>query len=366
MRGIRLRLLRLIGIAIALLAIRVPFFDFPAGFPHHSDSDGRYQLARALRPPAKTDRPSVDDVCLQLQLVPRRDNGCRGRLSIGDRLKVPYYRNYPLGKRNFTATRAIVVIHGRLRNPNRVFRSIVTAAEKVGKLETTIILAPYFMNEEDDPAADELYWRKSGWVRGDRSTRNLSPRVSSYEIMDLILQRLGNRQNFPNLRTIAVIGHSAGGQFTQRYAAGNQIEQKLLGIRVKYVVANPSSYLYLSDRRFWLSNGTDCDYNSYKYGLEDRNSYMRRLSTGEIVDRYRRRNVVYLLGDRDVQSDRFLSQTCAANLQGPNRYLRGRTYMGYMNRFFRPHNHRMVVVNDVGHNSHAMYTSAQGLAVLFD
>lgn len=366
MRRIRLILLRLIGVAIALLAAWVPFFNLLAGFPPHSSPEVGDRLTYALPPPRKTDNPAFDDICVQLQLAPGRNDACRGRLSIGDRFKVRYYRNYPLGQRNFAVTLALVTIHGRLRRPNRVFRSTIAAAQKVGKLESTIILAPYFMNEEDRPAPNELYWRKSGWVRGDRSTRNLPVRISSYEVIDIILQRLGNRRLFPNLKKIALIGHSAGGQFTQRYAAGNQIEEKLSGVGVKYVVANPSSYLYLSDRRFWLSAGTNCDYNSYKYGLEDRNSYMRRLSAGEIVNQYRQRNVVYLLGDRDVESDRFLSQTCAANLQGPNRYLRGRTYMGYLNLFFRPHNHKMVVVKNVGHNSHAMYTSAQGLTVLFD
>ena len=55
----------------------------------------------------------------------------------------------------------------------------------------------------------------------------------------------------PDDRTL--LGHSAGGQFTNRYAAGGAAEAMLAPTRpdlaFRYVVANPSSYLYFSAER---------------------------------------------------------------------------------------------------------------------
>src|SRR5262249_51528255 len=60
------------------------------------------------------------------------------------------------------------------------------------------------------------------------------------------------REAFPNLKLIVVTGHSAGGQFTHRYAAATHVE-KQIRIPMRYVVANPSTYLYLDETRLRAS-----------------------------------------------------------------------------------------------------------------
>jgi len=72
--------------------------------------------------------------------------------------------------------------------------------------------------------------------------------------MDHIVQLPADRSRFLNLRSIVLAGHSGEGQFMQRYAAVNQMEQKL-GVSIRYVVANPSSYLYFEGQLHQLHLG---------------------------------------------------------------------------------------------------------------
>jgi len=45
--------------------------------------------------------------------------------------------------------------------------------------------------------------------------------------MDSILTLLSDRKNFPNLRSVVIAGHSAGGQYVSRYQMANDIHEKL-------------------------------------------------------------------------------------------------------------------------------------------
>ena len=95
--------------------------------------------------------------------------------------------------------------------------------------------------------------------------------LSSFEVMDRIIKKISNQKILPNLKRIILIGHSAGGQFVQRYAVGTQVTQET-SIPTYFVVSNPSSYLYLHDSRISFSNDFEqfipsvnscSDYNEY-------------------------------------------------------------------------------------------------------
>src|SRR5438445_52472 len=73
-------------------------------------------------------------------------------------------------------------------------------------------------------------------------------KLTSFDFVDEILRKLANKQVFPNLKAIVVAGHSAGGQFVDRYAMANQVHDKV-GVPVTYIVSNPSSYAYLDRMR---------------------------------------------------------------------------------------------------------------------
>ena len=109
-----------------------------------------------------------------------------------------------------------------------------------------------------------------------------------------------------------MIGHSAGGQFVDRYAIGTPVASEPLPFRLKFIVSNPSSYLYLDERRpklgqldqFAVPADANCEgYNDYLYGFEHRNPYLSVLSAESLRSQFLRRQVVYLLGEADTLSE---------------------------------------------------------------
>jgi hypothetical protein len=300
----------------------------------------------------------------------------KGRITIPgtDGLKIPYYRNYPLGTQNNDIEHAIIVIQGNQRQPENYYKNMFHAAQTAGASSNTIIIAPNFMIPEDNPKDDEIYWDYSnGWKQGDKSTRDRSIRISSFEVMDQIIYKLDEPGKFPNLKSIVIIGHSAGGQFVQRFACGSRAEN-LIDIPIRYIVANPSSYLYLDEAR--VLDGTDDEfsipsksckgYNKYKYGLQEMNSYMQAVGAYQIREQYGDRDVVYLLGNRDdnPNSDD-LDTSCPAALQGNNRLERGLIYFNYLKYYYGLPRHTCSVVNGAGHDSYAMFNSPECIDAVF-
>lgn len=304
------------------------------------------------------------------------DSRCRARLEIGGGLMLPYYRSFPLDARNPSITAALIIVHGSNRDADRYFATGIFAATEAGRKTDTIIIAPNFQTIDDDPAPDEAYWTSGGWKKGHLSVADeLRPqRVSSYAALDRIVETLGDRNLFPLLETVVIAGHSAGGQVTHRYAAGNRVEQGLNGIHIRYVVANPSTYLYLGLERaaagtlheFALPDYDACPtYNNWHYGLSNLNTYMSALSLEEIRNQLVSRDVVIYVGSADTGSS-MLDVSCGAMLQGLHRYYRGLTLINYMNTFYPGNNHTLEVLPGVGHSSRTMFTSHLGLTILFE
>ena len=101
----------------------------------------------------------------------------------------------------------------------------------------------------------------------DGTSSSTKTSISSYGAMDVLLETLCNKNNYPNLEQIIVAGHSAGGQFVHRwglssdswcfgdsYNGDTNDYDNLPSIRV--VAANPRSYAYLDNRRY-LPSDTD-------------------------------------------------------------------------------------------------------------
>ena len=301
----------------------------------------------------------------------------------GQSLTVPYDGNQLLTQSHSQVTRAVVLVPGSARESDYGLGTLVRSATTAGvNNSTSLLIAPQFLIEEDitfhNLPADRLYWSDSGWKEGDPSlSTTLHPRpgtISSFAVLDSILVAIASRN--PNLRTIVVAGHSAGGQFVQRFAAGSRIPQTLPGVQISFVVANPSSYLYMNNERvvagttstFAVPSGCS-SYDRYKYGLQSRNSYMSAISSSTIVAQYRPRRVTYLLGalDNDPLHPE-LDTSCAAMLQGAQRLERGTIFANYLGHFYGAANvttHEAVVVPGVGHDSRGMLTSSSGVSRLF-
>jgi hypothetical protein len=217
-------------------------------------------------------------------------------------------------------------------------------------------------------------------------------RLSSFDFMDEILRRLARKEVFPNLKTIVVAGHSAGGQFVIRYEMLNQVHDKL-GVAISYVVANPSSYAYIDSLRPTVSafpaavlptaqgppattssnlpaflpfaDAKNCTgYDTWPYGLKGRAGYASALSDGQISKQLVARPVTYLLGEADVLPLGVFDTSCPAVAQGSTRLARGLAFSRYVNENLHAH-HRAIVVPFCSHSQRCMFTSDTALPLIF-
>jgi len=172
---------------------------------------------------------------------------------------------------------------------------------------------------------------------------------------------------------LVVTGHSAGGQFVTRYEMANRVHDTL-GVQVRYVVANPSSYAYPDSTRptavkgkidFRQFKGRACDsYNRWPYGLAERSGYAKKATVDELRKHLVERPTTYLLGERDVRPVDGFDASCAAMAQGATRLARGRAFAAYVNQRLGAH-HAVKIVPDCGHDAVCMFTADSALAVLF-
>jgi pimeloyl-ACP methyl ester carboxylesterase len=268
--------------------------------------------------------------------------------------------------------RVLIIIHGRLRNAETYRRSAEKAAQAAGQSTTTLVIAPQFLNDTDlvrHPQSDSvLRWHGNDWMAGGLSTGPLA--LSSFAALDQIIDRISDRREFPDVKQIVIAGHSGGGQVVQRYAllAHDHPALAAAGVKIRYVVANPSSYAYFNEQRPVAFNHAQCPgFNRWKYGLTDMPIYAGGQTAPQIEGIYIKRDVTYLLGQQDTDPQHpALDKGCEAETQGAYRLIRGHNFFDYLlRRNPQGVNQRLVEVPGVGHNGDGMFTSPEGQKVLF-
>jgi hypothetical protein len=193
--------------------------------------------------------------------------------------------------------------------------------------------------------------------------------------MDELLRKVANKALFPNVKAIVVSGHSAGGQFANRYEMANQIHDTL-GVPVTYVVANPSSYAYLDATRpasgangatefRAFGDGRNCTtYDKWPYGLQNRTGYTSRVSDDQLKKQLVARSVTYLVGEYDTLPLAGFDASCPAMAQGASRLARGQAFGKYVAEKLGAA-HKTAVVPLCGHNARCMFTNDAVLPLLF-
>jgi pimeloyl-ACP methyl ester carboxylesterase len=286
-----------------------------------------------------------------------------------------------------SVVRALLIFHGKLRNADDYNKSGLTAIRNAGKAGMgTLLITPQFLAQVDIDQyhlpSNILRWAPEAWMGGDDAT---SAPVSSFDAIDAILARLADRRIFPNLKSVIVAGHSGGGQVVQRYAVVGHGGDALLrvGIHVRYVIANPSSYLYFSPERPVLKAETEfafalpaktcyAKYDLWKYGVNDPPRYVGERSFTELEQNYLHRDVRYLLGTNDIDPNHpALDKSCSGEDEGPYRFFRGKAYFRYLElrhpELEQPSaSQQLWFVSGVEHDGDKMFNSACGLAALFD
>ena len=301
----------------------------------------------------------------------------QGDASVPIEISVDFNANHP------EITRAALVFHGKGRNVENYFRALERAADEAGPAgRQTLLLAPQFLRDEDAEAhhlpKNFLHWHAGSWTSGEPATGPLP--LSTFDVIDAILAALGNRERFPNLGTVVLIGHSGGGQLLNRYAIVGAQPAALTtsGIHVRFVIANPSSYFYFSDDRpqtdgsFAPFHGAACrEFDHWRYGPEHAPNYVGDTSAAAWQKReqdYANADVIYLLGEDDTDPAQVdLDTSCSGEAQGPERLDRGKAYFRYLKtRHSQDFRHRLWFVAGVAHQGSRMVDSVCGIAAVFD
>eukprot|EP00930_Biecheleria_cincta_P027276 TRINITY_DN19158_c0_g1_i1.p1 TRINITY_DN19158_c0_g1~~TRINITY_DN19158_c0_g1_i1.p1 ORF type:complete len:561 (+),score=64.04 TRINITY_DN19158_c0_g1_i1:141-1823(+) len=253
--------------------------------------------------------------------------------------------------------------------------------------EEILLITPKWNKCLDQPLLPtDLCWngtvpRVGGfWHLGHDSDPEQGAAMSSYDVLDKFLLHLKDQIKYPRLERVVLMGHSGGGQLVARYALVTnlrftpaELDNGLLrpGVKLKFVAANPSAYLYLDKHRWayscgdyditpqscsdmkyrlygfregrhgWqtqeeygrlgyrvgegLGNDTGHDYeficrsahfNRWPYGLDDLETvpYVNRSALKQAIKVYPKRDVVFLSSQNDTCTDDnfpFCDPSCA-------------------------------------------------------
>ncbi len=287
-----------------------------------------------------------------------------------------------------TPSNALIVMHGHPRDADTSFNAGLLAAQNANVTNTTLVVAPLFQVAQADaenctstnlPIAQQgdLLWTCSSWLVGGAAANDAT--LNSFDALSALLAELKKR--WPSLQVITVAGFSAGAQMVQHYIG---FTNDLPGVRLRYVVASPGTWLYFDSYRTrpeqngkavdWSVcsfvgqpncqlklvpiSSTNCtNVNHWKYGVDLLPTNLKR-SGAQAMARYAQAEVYYLGGALDSSSAKgayypILDKTCAANAQGPFRLQRALGYAEYDRIRISPTKNRSVTIvpgcaHDVG------------------
>ncbi|KAM0716672.1 hypothetical protein Q7P37_008117 [Cladosporium fusiforme] len=292
---------------------------------------------------------------------------------------------------NENVKRGIIVIHGLLRDPwnyeNDMLNALKKATSKNSEIsrDTVSVMAPYFPNGADrnrgypwtdglapgkGSTSDALVWPGSKWSAGaDNQYPRAHRHVSSFAVLDQLIQYYDNKTEFPNLNQIVLVGHSLGGQMLQRYAA--VADEQKTSAKVVLWVGNPDSYVWLNSYRPLYR--PDCpEYNDWREGLANYEDYgmsygSELVKQGEqaVIHNFQKHNIAYA---RALQDQGDHSSSCGSNTTGQNRNERFFNFIDW----FRPSCDdpkngpcQTVDLINTSHNNGYMFNSAAGQARIF-
>jgi pimeloyl-ACP methyl ester carboxylesterase len=298
-------------------------------------------------------------------------------------------------------TQILIIVHGSDRNADDYLCCGLSSVPKEMK-ERTLVISPWFLAPADNVPSTLLdghlllRWNETGpiphtWRYGAESSTD--GRTSSFEAMDVLIKTvMFDIYRFTRLERIIVAGHSAGGQFTHRWAltSASSIwgdytdiypDDRVLPLRV--VAANPRSFCYLDNRRY--QNGSfvvpneqrikRCPgYNAWEWGLEMdgrvpgpayvKTTIQKHGGAQKLIDRHAQRDVVYLAGAEDILPVH--SECEDDDFQGNTRFQRSQRYHEYLEHYYGFSVHKRVVAMGIPHDHCLLFQSQAGYHALFD
>ena len=285
---------------------------------------------------------------------------------------VDFYSSFPIYEEmaaweNLEA--AIIVVHGANRDADNYFNFLMSTLQANSLEQKVILIAPFFKNQQE-ASGNDFYWTNTGWRSGNNSLGTNA--ISSFEVVDKLIEQLADESHFPVLKKIIVTGHSSGALFTHLYAAANKVEATNPDLVFEYVPANSQYYYYPDGQRINESNNqlyipAGCTgYDFWPAGFNIVPPYLSATDISAFNSQFINRSITYLLGN-GTGSDPALNTTdCAATLLGSSRYNRGENMFRYLELVFPggSHKHQKTIVNGIGHDGQGMYQSPEFRALL--
>lgn len=299
---------------------------------------------------------------------------CYRTVSLEDNAQVSgnfsFYSNYPiyLEEAEWEDLKyAIIVVHGANRDADNYFSYMTSTLNSESLQESTILISPEF-KASGDAGNDDLYWNND-WREGQSSTS--SARLSSFEAIDALLERLSDRVAFPVLEKVIITGHSSGALFSQVYGAANTAEPMYEHLSLQYIVANSQYFYYPDNQRYDEQNNsfyqpTGCNtFNHWPLGYTTAPAYVSTRTDAQVDANLLSRDFVYLLGNGSGADPALNTSDCGAVLLGSSRFKRGEHIFDWLEtQYSEQHNSTKTIVNGIGHDGQAMYQSTEFRAVL--
>jgi hypothetical protein len=341
---------------------------------------------------------------------------------------MPYWRKSTgpsLSTPDASVTTGLIVLHGSARGGEHSMCALHAGLRK--RLVTdeavrqVLLVSPQAYLPGDSPASNELYWDDNGlWMKGSGSSADAKASLSFFRVLDELVEAMMDKDSYPKLTRVILIGHSAGGKGIQRLALASTLVPRP-GVTISYFVANPGSVTYLAPvRPNLVDRGSACDstkllshtwsfsvpvpidgcdadssYNDWPYGLEARENepaYVAARPAGELRRAFLERDVTYLSSSEDVCPciESFDGTNCSSEY-GTNPVhhqcsLQGACHMEIIHAFaqhvelvhnqmaaagtceickHRPPSHRLVPVSGLGHDSCQLLQADESLAAMF-
>ena len=272
-----------------------------------------------------------------------------------------FYSSFNLDSSN-NISGVIVVLHGATRNGDDYFNRMVSVLKDLGLENEIMVLSPQFITLYEKLNEKDWYWNTTSWKWGNQSYMNNDQvSISSFEVVDSLLLKMIESDNFLNLSKVLVTGHSSGSAFTHTFAS-TKTRNNFKNLSIDFAVVNSQYFLYPDSNRILneaLYLPTDCNnYNDWPLGLTNCNPYIENLGWGIASSNLIENKVDYFIGSNDTQTSD-MSSGCAYDILGEHRYEKTIKFNNYLDISFSDNQHKYIIVEGVGHSSIGMFSSEQ-------
>lgn len=290
--------------------------------------------------------------------------------------KIPVFMNRDFDPNKIR--KAMVVFPSMWRDSWR-FANVLGNVQELAKNQSkgsaedgrVLIMAPMFLTKEDmekGAGSDgDIFFKRQGWsVAGTSRGPKHFTGISSFTIVDQLVEDLLDRSKYPHLEDLIMIGHSMGGQANLRYAMFKKQSDK----RMRFWIGNPGKYTYLTKERPMDKSSCD-DYDKWPFGIGNHKSLPKYIKSAvkkgrkSLMSSFRNQRIHYFYGLNDNGGT---SKECTHNVQGKNRLQRGAFWIVGLSKHSDgfPSSHEVSYVEGTAHDAYPMLASPPSLNYLYE